>query len=156
VVKSLLGLPEAYAGNVSVAINDWDFDIVARNAILLLAALHFDPEMATVIMIHIWYSALIPARVLQLLQDNILPLIKDVCSKIQSKPGSSLKAKTWRYSNRSLRLVLRKEQWIRLQKFFDVPDGVSADLAQKIRKSVMLAPERRDYLDRKLFTQPPA
>lgn len=108
------------------------------------------------IMLHIWYSALIPVEVLQSLQDNILPLIKDVCTKIQPKPPSSLQAKTWRYGTRSLRLVLRKEQWIRLQQFFNVPEGLSAALAQKIRKSVMLAPGRRDYVDRALYTQPPA
>ena len=139
-----------------MTINDWNFNIVARNAILLLTALHFEPEIATPIMVHIWYSALISVRVLQLLRDNILPLIKDVCTKIQSKPTSSQQAKIWRYGRSSVRLNLRKDQWIRLQQFFNVPDGLSPALAQNIRKSVMLAPERRDYLDRALYTQPPA
>jgi hypothetical protein len=155
-VKSLVRLPETYTAHCKMTINDREFDIVARNAILLLTALHFDPETATPIMLHIWYSALIPARVLQSLQVNILPLIEDVCAKIQSKPPSSLQAKTWTYDKRSLRLVLRKEQWFRLQQLFKVPDGLSAALAQKIRKSVTLAPERRDYLDRALYTQVPA
>lgn len=130
--------------------------MVARNAMLLLTALNFEPEIATPIMIHIWYSALIPVRVLRSLQDKILPLIKDVCQQIQSKPTSSLQSRTWRYGRSSVRLVLRKDQWIRLQQFFNVPDGLSAVLALKIRRSAMLAPARTDYLDRALFAQSPA
>ena len=85
-----------------------------------------------------------------------MSLIGDVCAKIQPKPPSSLQAKTWTYDKTSLRLVLMKEQWIRLQQFFKIPDGLSAALAKKIRKSVTLAPERRDYRDRALYRQPPA
>ncbi len=155
-IKSFIGLPEAYTGICTMTVNDREFDVVARNAILLLTALYFEPEIATPIMIHIWYSALIPLRILQLLQNKILPLIKDVCTKIEFRPTSVPQAKTWRYDNRSLRLVLRKDEWIRLQQFFIVPERLSAASAQEIRKKVMLAPSRTDYVDRALCTQPPA
>ena len=155
-MKSFAGLPGAYTGRCSATINDREFDIVARNAILLLTALQFDPEIATPIMLHIWYSSLVPATVLHSLQAHILPLIGDVCTKIRSKPLYSLQAKTWTYGNRSLRLVLRTEQWFRLRHFFYVPEGLSAALAQTIRKSVTLASERRDYVERALYNQPPA
>ncbi|OCL12153.1 hypothetical protein AOQ84DRAFT_420874 [Glonium stellatum] len=154
-VKSVLGLPGTYTANCNITINDREFDIVARNAILLLAAMHFVPETAVPMIIHLWYSALIPSRLLQLLQDNVSPLIEDVCSKIKSKPLSSLQAKTWTFGSSSLRLVLRKEQWSHLLRIFEVPDGITAALAQQTRKAVMLAPERADYVDRALFTQPP-
>src|ERR1700738_4992157 len=96
-VMSLLGLPVTYTGHCEVVVNDRDPDIVARNAILLLTALHYSPNEATQIMIHIWYSALIPQQVLHTLQENILPLIRDVCSKIKAKPANSLQSKTWTY-----------------------------------------------------------
>jgi Domain of unknown function (DUF4470) len=155
-VKTLVGLPETYKGCCNMTLNDRDFDIVARNTMLLLTAFRFDPEVATPMMLHIWYSALIPASILQSLQDKILPLIQDVCARIQSKPASSLQAKTWIYDKKSLRLVLRKEQWLCLRNFLKVPDGLSVALAQKIRKAVMLAPQRKDYLDRALYKQPPS
>ena len=155
-MKSLIGLPETYAGHCGVVVNDKDSDIVARNAILLLIALHFSPEVATPMMLHLWYSALMPAQMLQSLRDNILPLIQEVCDKIQAKPAQSLLSKTWTYDTRSLRLILTKEQWGYLLPYFEVPDGLSAAQAQAIRLSTTLAPERKDYLERALLTQPPA
>ena len=40
--------------------NDINFMVVARNAILLLVALGLEPGEAVAIMIHVWYSALLP------------------------------------------------------------------------------------------------
>ena len=76
--------------------------------------------------------------------------------KGRSKPPSSLQAKTWTCNKISLRLVLRKEQWLRLPRYLKVPNGLTVALAQKTRKSVMLASGRRDYLERALYNQPPA
>ena len=137
-------------------VNDKDSDIVARNAILLLIALHFSPEEATPMMLHMWYSALVPAQMLESLRDNVLPLIQDVCNKIQAKPAQSLLSKIWTYGTRSLRLILTKEQWNHLLPYFEIPDGLSAAQAQVIRLSTTLAPERKDYLERALLSQPPA
>ena len=155
-MKSLIGLPETYAGHCEVVINDKDSDIVARNAILLLIALHFSPKEATPMMLHIWYSALVPAQMLESLRDNILPLIQEVCNKIQAKPAQLFLSKTWTYGTRSLRLILTKEQWNHLLRYFEIPDGLSAAQAQAIRLSTTLAPERKDYLERALLSQPPA
>lgn len=155
-MKSLTGLPTTYTGHCEVVVNDRDFGIVARNAILLLTALHFSPDAAMPIMLHIWYSALLPTQMLRSLQENVLPLVQEVCKKIQAKPAQSLLSKTWIYGSRSLRLVLTKEQWDSLLLYFEVPDGLSAAQAQAIRALTTLAPERKDYVDRALFTQPPA
>jgi hypothetical protein len=81
IIKTLTGLPETYSGHCEVVVNDRDFDIVARNVILLLMALQFDPDTATPIMLHMWYSALIPAQMLRCLQEKVLPLVQDVCGK---------------------------------------------------------------------------
>ena len=154
-VKSLIGVPATYTGHCEVVVNDKDPDIVARNAILLLVAFHFSPEVATPIMLHMWYSALVSAEMLRSLQNSVLPYIQEVCEKIQAKPAQSLLSKVWTFGTRSLRLVLTKEQWDRLPSYFEVPDGLSMAQAQAIRASMTLAPERKDYLDRALLTQPP-
>lgn len=44
VVKSVARLPVSYTEQCEIIANDKDFDIVARNFILLLIALHFGPE----------------------------------------------------------------------------------------------------------------
>ena len=137
-------------------VNDKDSDIVARNAILLLIAQHFSPEEATPMMLHMWYSALVPAQMLRSLRDNILPLIQEVCNEIRAGPAQSILSKTWTYGARSLRLVLTKEQWDHLLPYFEIPDGLSVAQAQVIRLSTTLAPERKDYLERTLLSKPPA
>jgi hypothetical protein len=55
-------------------------------------------------MLHIWYSALIPVQMLLSLQEKLLPLIEDVCSKIGDEGPEAmwLQAKTWRIGNRSI------------------------------------------------------
>ncbi|KAJ9663962.1 hypothetical protein H2201_005444 [Coniosporium apollinis] len=156
VVKTLAGIPTASTGGCEVMINDRDFDIVARNAILLLMALYFEADSAPLTMLHLWYSALIPAQILRAIQENIRPLIQDVCAKIAAKRAGSFQAKKWTYGTRSLRLVLKKEEWNRLLSYFEIPDGLSMTQVHAIRTATTLAAERRDYLDRWLYILPPA
>ena len=147
-MKSLVGLPKSYTGQCEIVVNDRDFDIVARNLILLLTTLHFSPERATPTILHIWYSALIPEHLFRSLQGDILPLIQEVCKKIRGKPANSLQSKTWSYGSRSLRLVLQKSMWDRLPSYFQIPDGLSKVQAQIVMRSTTVAQERADYLDR--------
>jgi hypothetical protein len=80
--------------------------------------------------------------------------IIEVCEKIKGKPSTSLQAKTFSFGKRSLRLVLKKHQWDELKDYFNVPQGLTQEDAQAIRRRVMLAPERVDYLHRALCNQP--
>lgn len=128
---------------------------MARNALLLLIALVFESDIAVTFMIHLWYSALIPEDMIRSLQENILPLLDDVCSKIRDKPQESLQSKTWKYGCRSLRLVLKKKQWVLLPSYLQLPVELSTTKALQVRTSTMLAPSRRDYVDRALYTTPP-
>ena len=154
-VKSLAGLPTSYTGQCEIVVNDRDLDIVARNLTLLLTTLHFGPEKAAPIMLHIWYSALIPEHVSRSIQEDILPLIQEVCKKIRGKQAKSLQSKTWSYGSRSLRLVLQKAMWDRLPSYFQIPNGLSTIQAQNVMRSTTLAQERIDYLDRALYNLPP-
>lgn len=144
---------------VNVTMNDIEFDVVARNTILLLLALTVKDsspaEPSTTILsttealIHVWYSTSIPSCVLHMLHDRVKPLIAEVCSKIANKPPSTTLGKTWEFSDgRTLRLVLQQKEWFRLLDFFDVPEDLSLEDATAIRRAVTLAPERLDYRDR--------
>ncbi|KFX99826.1 hypothetical protein V490_01644 [Pseudogymnoascus sp. VKM F-3557] len=162
VVKTIANLPDTMTQQLRVSMNDREFDVVARNVILLLLALtaqdftNIDEAKETdsasdiaEALIHVWYSALIPSRVLSLLEDKVKPLITYVCDRTTDRPPSSVLAKTWTFSGgQSLRLVLKKKDWSQLQRFFDVPDGMTAGDAVQIRTAVTLAPERADYRDR--------
>jgi len=75
VILTIPGLPQSYKGKCCVNINDKDFQVVARNVIMLLVAHRMEPDTAVPLIIHIWYSAFIPAVMLQILQSTILPMI---------------------------------------------------------------------------------
>jgi Domain of unknown function (DUF4470) len=151
---SVLGLPPTYEGRLETIVNDRDIDVVSRNAILLLTALHFEPGHAAVMILHLWYSALIPAEILGQLREFILPLIQDMCQKIQGRSSSSLLSKKWTFGARSLRLILTKDDWNKLLSYFEVPEGLSAAEAQNVRSKTTMAPERKDYVDRALYKLP--
>jgi hypothetical protein len=55
-------------------------------------------------MLHMWYSALIPVQMLLSLQEKLLHLIEDVCSKIRDEGAEAmwLQAKAWRIGNPSI------------------------------------------------------
>ncbi|KAF5854000.1 hypothetical protein GGP41_006766 [Bipolaris sorokiniana] len=150
-IKTIAGLPEGYKGECVAVLNDKDFIIVARNAIMLLIALQLEPDIAVPMIIHLWYSALLPHDMVQAIQSTILPMIEDVCQKIKNKPGNTLQAKTFDIGSRKLSITLKKDEWARLATFCQVPEGLSAEAAQRIRRRITLAPERVDYRDRAML-----
>jgi hypothetical protein len=154
VVKTIAGLPEGYKGECVAVLNDKDFIIVARNAIMLLIALQFESDIAVPMIIHLWYSALLPSHMMQAIQSNILPMVEDFRQEIKSKPASESQTKTFEKDGRKLRITLKTDEWAHLAKFCQVPEGLTAEVAQRIRHRVTLAPERVDYRDRALLNMP--
>ncbi|OTA07713.1 hypothetical protein A9Z42_0086210 [Trichoderma parareesei] len=157
VVKTLAEIPSSYNEPVTVTVNDRDFDIVARNAILLLIALVLDDmDEAIDCIIHIWYSALIRRSDLEILQQRIRPLIESVCAKVKGKQSTSILAKTFTFGQRSLRLVLQKSSWDDLLAYMSVPAGLTAEQANRIRVACTLAESRKDYRHRQWLMQSPS
>lgn len=154
-VKTIAQLPISYNGHIEITLNDRDFDIVARNLILLLIAMVVENiDTASDCMISLWYSALIRESDLSVLQQQVRPLINDICTKIAEKADDGLFAKTWVFGQRSVRAVLNKSSWNRLLSFFDVPAGLDIHQAQKGRTDITLAESRTDYRDRYLCSIP--
>lgn len=156
IIKTLLGLPDTYNGKCEVVINDNDFDVVARNIILLLTALIFDPIEAADIMLHVWYSAFITESVMNSLQNRVLPLFEEVCGKIQGRSEDSPHHKTWTFKNQTVELVLPKRSWDRLPSYLKVRDGLTKTEAQALMMETTLALSRRDYLELEFFNRRPA
>lgn len=149
IVKTVAHLPSSYNNSLEVTINDRDFDIGARNLILLLVALVVDKsDEAVDCIIHLWYSALVRESDIHILQNRIRPLIEDICEKIKNKSSRTLLGKTWTFGHCSLRIVLDQSSWNRLLALFNQPTGLTAEQAQEIRATNTLAHSRRDYRDR--------
>ena len=90
VIKSIAeGLPNRYNGQYSLVINNINFIVVARNAILLLVALSLETDDAVMTIIHVWYLALLPRVVIDTLRHAALGRIVDVYKKMKNKPSTS-------------------------------------------------------------------
>ena len=159
VVKTVAGIPKNFGHGVEVTINDREFDVVARNAILLLFALAsldathstHSPSLLNTVesLIYIWYSSFLPTKILSSLQSTVKPLLKAICVRASEKPNGTTLEHTWEFSTGStLRLSLLKEQWLRMETFVDIPEELTFESATAIRSAVVLAPERADYRDR--------
>ncbi|PLB54875.1 hypothetical protein P170DRAFT_483657 [Aspergillus steynii IBT 23096] len=156
VIKTLTDLPVNYNQSVSVTINDRDFDVVARNIILTLVALVVDDrDKAIDCIIHIWYSALVRDSDIDILWNRVRPLVQEICEEVNSKPPGALLAKTWKFGNRSLRVVLEQSSWNRLLSYFRVPAGLTPEQAIKVRTNNTLDPSRQDYRDRHMSVLSP-
>lgn len=156
VITTIAQIPHNYKKPIEVTINDHDIDVVARNVIMLLIAFVVkEVDRAAECIIHIWYSALIRQSDFDILQQQIRPMIQNVCQKTEGKPGSSLLSKTWAFDNRSLKLVLQMSAWDALLTFIDNRNGLTAEKAVQVRKAVTLAEdeESKDFRDRHLSFQ---
>lgn len=155
VVKTVASLSQSYTKDLSIVINDSDFDVVARNIIMLFLALAVPNEQeAAESVLHLWYSALIRPIDMQHLE-SLRPLIEDVCTKIAGCNSGTLQAKTFTFGSWTLRVVLKKEAWIELLESLSVRKGLSTEQAHEIRVAVTKAPHRLDYRHRDLMFQLP-
>jgi hypothetical protein len=152
-------LPSSYKSKIDLTINDLDFEVVARNAIMLLFVLSRLDEVYTVdgthdtgiaeALIHLWYSAFVTAELESSVRMRVLPFIVEVCDKTKSEMPHTMISETWYFAfGRTMRLVLRREQWVQLSKYFATPGNLSRELACGVRAATVLAPERADYRDR--------
>ncbi|KAI1095425.1 hypothetical protein F5B19DRAFT_481800 [Rostrohypoxylon terebratum] len=149
--------------HLTVAINDKDPSITARNAILLLlvlTTLDDGPEKINAVelaedMIHIWYSAMLTEGTLSRLQSKVRPIIKEVCEGISSEDSClyEYEGREWHFKpNCTFRMVLKGKDWIRALSLLDIPEGLTPVVAQELRHKVVLAFERADYRDRWFYT----
>ncbi|KAJ5956141.1 hypothetical protein N7501_010420 [Penicillium viridicatum] len=154
IVETVARLPDTYSGQCEIVMNGVSFGIFAQNIVLALTAFHFPPEEAAPIMIHLWYSALIPTSVLTALQSKLLPLIEKVCSEVVLKRPKRFFKWAWKKNRSSLQLELLRDEWERLRYILRFPGRFSASEATRNRQDVMLADKRVDSLHRTLHAQP--
>ncbi|KAJ5540228.1 hypothetical protein N7513_008560 [Penicillium frequentans] len=149
VVKTIVDLPTSYNHGLTIRINDFDIDLVARNVIILLIALVVDDKDEAVdCIIHVWYSTLMRASDMVILETRIRPLIRDVCDKVRNKPPEKHFSRNWEFGDRSLRVILTPPQWNHVLRFLEKPVGLNAERVRQIHTATTLAHSRRDYRDR--------
>jgi hypothetical protein len=143
VVRSLLSLPDQYSGTCTVVINDNDSTVVVRNILLLLVAYQFPEDQAVPLMIHLWYSALLPKCMVDALQRTILPRIDRMYSNIKDKTSDFVQGNTYKVGNKStLRILLSKEDWLRVKEAMTAPEGLTASIGRQVQQATTLNPTR--------------
>ncbi|TLD18871.1 extracellular exo-polygalacturonase [Venturia nashicola] len=156
VIKTVAEVPDAYNKALTLTLNDRDLDIVARNTIMLILLLAVeDTATAVDCVLHVWYSAQIEKSHMELLNSAVRPLIEDMCHKIAEKSENILLAKTWSWGTKSIRLVLSKKAWEATLSYFSLPTALTSQRAHDLRTAITLAPQRKDHVDRHLFSQTP-
>lgn len=141
-----------------MTVNDWEFDVVARNTITLLLVfaslddISSDPTSYGSVaeaLIHVWYSAFVTQTLLSLLQDKVGALLRNSCTHTTQVTYGGMVKKAWSFPrDKVLFITVRADQWSQMERFLEVPSGLSKQSAQKIRAAVVMSPERADYRDR--------
>ncbi|OJD34037.1 mynd finger family protein [Diplodia corticola] len=143
---------------LTALLNDRAFPLAARNALLLLAALHVSPpSLAAATILHTWYSFLLPAAVAGALRRDVFPLVDGVCEEVADEPPRSVVSRVFARGEASVRVVLEKEGWVALRGWLDLGGGgggVTVEEARGVRGETVGAEARRDYVERMLFCQP--
>ncbi|KAL8375616.1 hypothetical protein RB595_006946 [Gaeumannomyces hyphopodioides] len=155
VMVSIGRLPQTYKNEVSAVLNDKEFDVVARNVILLLIFTTVqDADTAADCALHVFYSAFLNRSHMEILATMVRPLIREVCDKAAGKDQEALLAKTWTLRDGlSLRVVLSRRQWLGLLTMTEATKKLKLAKAKAIRDKIVNACE--DHRDRHMLCQLP-
>jgi hypothetical protein len=122
---------------------------------LLLIALRYEPEVAAQMMLHLWYSAGITEDMNAKIESDIcLPLVSLYISSMD-KPLSFPVERTWTYGTRSLQIKLTNRDLLEIGGCL-MGTNLKMEQANEIRLHTVMAPHRKDYLERALHRLPPA
>lgn len=121
---------------------------------MLLIALHFPPDIASDMILHLWYSAFLPEPIVHSIQSIILPIVKSIlAAKLTATPQPLLA--TWTHQKVRVNAGLDVQTWDLLLACEKVPD-ISFEDAARLRKSGALPPSQQDFIDRALLKIPPS
>lgn len=110
----------------------------------MLVLLGSNDDVVVETLIHVWYSACLERRHVDILRSAVLPLVEDVVRKIQHVDDDRFLCKRIRLGSVTLTITLMKPQWTKLlaKLAFDLPRS----FADQRRQSITLG--RRDHIQR--------
>lgn len=158
VLKTLERVPTTYKGRLKVVINDKSFDVIARNAILLLMALVANDKNDTIVendaissMLHIWYSAFLTRSHADFLSKRIRPLIEAACQEIKDDHVDHILTKQFSSGVLSLNFTFTKAEWHALLSLCSERTDLTTAQAKDIRTDSTLAPAALDNREVRLM-----
>ncbi|KAG9234297.1 hypothetical protein BJ875DRAFT_424247 [Amylocarpus encephaloides] len=158
-IKTVVDLPVSFAGNLEIVLNDESLDTTARNAIILLSPV-FWPTNAPSMMLHIWYSCLIPQQMFTELQ-HILPEIESIITMLEARnqPEHEIYVHEWTCNCSNgyvINISLRINKWKYVALFLRGNEDLTSKEAIQIRRLHINGTFRKDYQERDLWNKNPS
>lgn len=158
VVTTVCALPDTFSGKLTWVINNLSAHNTARNFVMLHIAATQEPKLAAEMMIHLWFSARLPKKMLVIINECIVPYMEamlqhwPVDREDEEKPIKYLDLGPSHHCNLSMsvsRLELSTMLWI-----FKADHNVATALTD--RREALTDPLRQDLRDFELAFQQPA
>ncbi|KAL4995479.1 hypothetical protein BDV10DRAFT_196650 [Aspergillus recurvatus] len=121
----------------------------------MIVAFHLPPEQASIVMLHLCYSAFLRKDLLESVQSVLIPFIQNLLTSGQEGPMGLLLRGTWTHNKATLTAALPRAVWERILSIFASPSRMSFDEAATLRRSVTMAKQRQDQREGSLFRLPP-
>lgn len=148
VFETISALPEAFAGSLSIQVNDMDLDVTLRNAMMFLLLTHEDVDLAVDSILHLWYSSSLRPEHVMLLNTVVKTVVADVVAKTQDKSHGVLLSKSLAFGAGTLRIVLLKAEWTLFLQMLN--RRLDPETSSTSRKAIVL--HRKDYIELGLYT----
>ncbi|KAI9670015.1 MAG: hypothetical protein M1831_007051 [Alyxoria varia] len=152
VVETIINIPDTCSSSIEIFINDHTFDLAARNTILLLIAMAYEPKEAGEIMIHFWYSIFMPRVMLDSVKQRLLRILIPIISqqKAAKTDAEDDSPKTLLEINKSkISSNFTATSLERLTNYLKLPRGKSTELISAWMKDhVETAPRDTQTMDR--------
>ncbi|KAJ6191978.1 hypothetical protein J3E72DRAFT_380373 [Bipolaris maydis] len=137
---------------MDVTVNDWEFDVVARNAVILLlifASLNDETsgqpsfDSAVEAPIHVWYSAFIPKSLATWLKSEIGKLLGDSRTHTTEAVYEGMVRKTWTFSRpKILSITLPPDERPLIAECLKAPAGLTQQSVKKNPRSGDVIPRK--------------
>jgi hypothetical protein len=114
-----------------------------------------DAEEAADCILHVWYSAQLTTKHMDLLNDTVQPLIRETCYLLKKMNcPKNLMTKKWKFGDRSIHITLAKQMWFKALECLALPQRVSHEEIMS-RRTQAIQSETTDMLEKLLFLEDP-
>jgi hypothetical protein len=141
----------------NIVINDFDRHVMLRNLLLFLTFSSLPPAEAAETGLHLWYSAKLPAPVLERLRGVLAIQLRKIqlqMEKTPSAPQATLLSSTFSLGDKAaMHCVLPRAYWTELLNMLNFK--LESREASRRRRLITAGDGRRDYRERNLYLLPP-
>lgn len=157
IITTICALPETFGGMLTCVVNNGGIQNTLRNFMMLQILATKDPKLAAEIVIHLWFSARLPPKVVALIKEVVLPTMERMLLDWPAGSTSPLEARSYDdegpLDTCTLTMSFTRTQLISMLQIFRASYDPSVTLAQ--RSSVFSSALTKDPRDLEYAMQRP-